>query len=459
MDISAILTKQEAFFYNGNTQNINDRVKKLKQLMACIEKHEEEVLQALNLDFRKSAYEGYMTELSMVYLELKDFIKNTSKWAKPKRVLQSIINFPATEYLQAQPFGKVLIIAPWNYPFMLAIQPLIAAIAAGNVIILKPSELTPNTASVIKKIIEEVFEPDWVKVIEGDVEVTTKILEQRFAKIFFTGSTAVGKIVHQAAAKHLTPVVLELGGKSPCVITASANLEVAVKRIVFGKFVNGGQTCIAPDFIWIDEKIKDKFLKLLKSRIIECYGEDIENNPDFPRIINAKNFNRLKSYLTNGTVYFGGQTNADTNYIAPTVLDEVRFKDEVMQDEIFGPILPVLTFSTLQEVVKHNHETEKPLAFYIFSTNKKEIDYLQKNMQFGGGCVNDVLSHIINKRVPFGGFGNSGMGNYHGKFGFSAFTHTRGFVIRKNWLDIPIKYAPYSNKMPILRKFFALLKV
>lgn len=458
MQIIDLLKSQELFFYKGNTLDVEKRILILKKLQKNIEIHEDAILNALKSDFGKSEYEGYMTELSMIYLELKEFISKTKRWAKPKKVISSIINFPSCEFVQKQPFGKVLIIAPWNYPFLLAIQPLIAAIATGNVVVLKPSELTPATSTIIKKIVEETFNPDWVSVIEGGIDVTTEILAQRFDKIFFTGSTAVGKIIHQAAAKYLTPVVLELGGKSPCIITASANLEIAAKRIVFGKFVNAGQTCIAPDFIWIEEKIKDTFLKLLKARIIESYGEDIENNPDFPRIINTNNFNRLKSYLTNGTVYFGGQTNVDTNFIAPTILDNISFKDEVMQDEIFGPILPILTYTQLEDVVKHNHETEKPLAFYIFSGDKKEIDFLQKNTQFGGGCVNDVLSHIINKRVPFGGFGNSGMGNYHGKFGFDTFSHSRGFVERKTWLDIPIKYAPYNKKMPILKKFFALLK-
>nr|WP_317632559.1 aldehyde dehydrogenase [uncultured Flavobacterium sp.] len=457
--MTSIFNEQKIFFNSGVTLSFQARKQKLLTLLQAIEQNEEAILAALYADFKKSEFEGFMTEIGMVYLDLKNHIKNLKSWMKPKSVRASVLNFPSKDYVQAHPFGQVLIISPWNYPFLLAIHPLISAIAAGNVVVLKPSELTTNTAAVLKKIIESVFDKNWVAVIEGDVEVTTQILKHRFDMIFFTGSTAVGKIVHQAAAKHLTPVVLELGGKSPCIVTASANLEVAVNRIVFGKFVNAGQTCIAPDFIWIHESVKSKFLELLHKRIVACYGTDIKNSPDFPRIINLKNYNRLVSYLNSGDKFFGGTVNEDDLYIEPTILNNVTFDDAVMQEEIFGPILPILTYNNLDEVIKHNQESEKPLAFYIFSGDSKEIQYLQSKTQFGGACINDVLSHIVNKNVPFGGVGNSGMGNYHGKFGFNAFSHSRGFVIRYNWLDVPIKYAPYLKKTDILKKFFSILKL
>lgn len=458
MDIQKIITNQREFYYSGQTLPYKARIEKLKLLKREIENQEQNILEALNQDFNKSFYEGYMTEVAMVYLDLKAHLKNLKKWMKPQTVWPSLLNFPSSECIQKQPFGSTLIISPWNYPFLLCIQPLISAIAAGNIVLLKPSELTPNTSQVIENILKNVFPEQWVSVIQGGVETTTEILKCRFDFIFFTGSPTVGKIIHQAAAQYLTPTVLELGGKSPCIITPSANLEVAANRIVFGKFVNAGQTCVAPDFIWIHESVKDKFLKILADRIVACYGTDIEKSDDFPRIINLKNFNRLKSLLNSGSVYFGGKTNEASLYIEPTILNDVSFKDVVMQDEIFGPILPVLTYNSLTEIVKYNHENEKPLAFYIFSSNKTEINSVLSQIQFGGGCVNDVLTHLVNKNLPLGGFGNSGMGNYHGKHGFDTFTHQRGFVNRGTWLDIPVKYAPYQSKMQILKFLINVLK-
>jgi aldehyde dehydrogenase (NAD+) len=458
MKISNIIENQRAFYYQGNTLTYKARLEKLKALKQEIEKQEQNILEALNQDFKKSYYEGYMTEIAMVYLDLKAHIKNLKKWMKPQTVWPSLLNFPSTEAIQKQPYGSTLIISPWNYPFLLCIQPLVSAIAAGNVVVLKPSELTPATSQIIENILKNVFPENWVKVIQGGVETTTEILACRFDFIFFTGSPTVGKIIHQAASQYLTPTVLELGGKSPCIITPSANLELAANRIVFGKFVNAGQTCVAPDFIWIHESVKDKFLKILAARIVFCYGTDIEKSDDFPRIINLKNFNRLKALLGSGKIYFGGKTNENSLYIEPTILNDVSFNDAVMQEEIFGPILPVLTYTSLDEVVEHNHANEKPLAFYIFSSNKTEINSVLSQVQFGGGCANDVLTHLVNKNLPLGGFGNSGMGNYHGKHGFDTFTHMRGFVNRGTWLDIPVKYAPYQGKISILKRLINVLK-
>ena len=450
-----IIQTQRAFFYEGNTSPIEFRKAALIKLKKLLNAYQEELIQAIHSDFKKSEFETILTEIAMIKLELRKHISNLKKWSKPQKVSSSILNFPSKDYIYKQPYGVVLIISPWNYPLLLAIQPLISAIAAGNCVVLKPSEVSSNTSAVIAKMINDNFPPEYISVILGDVEKTTEILENKFDKIFFTGSTSVGKIIQKKAAETLTPTVLELGGKSPCVITKSANLEIAAKRITFGKFVNAGQTCIAPDFIWIDESIKDDFLIILKRTIIDFYGNEIESNPDFPRVINNKQFLRLEKYLDNGKLYFGGKSDSNTNYIEPTILDEISFTDSIMQDEIFGPILPVLTFENLAEVVNHNHENEKPLAMYLFSTNETEIRNFMTQTQFGGGCVNDVLSHIINDKVPFGGFGSSGLGNYHGKFGFDAFVHFKSVLHRKNWLDFKIKYAPYAKKSGIIKKLLS----
>lgn len=450
-----IIQTQRAFFYEGNTSPIEFRNTALIKLKKLLNAYQEELIQAIHSDFKKSEFETILTEIAMIKLELRKHISNLKKWSRPQKVRASILNFPSSDYIYKQPYGVVLIISPWNYPLLLAIQPLISAIAAGNCVVLKPSEVSSNTSAVIAKMINDNFPTEYISVILGDVEKTTEILANKFDKIFFTGSTSVGKIIQKKAAETLTPTVLELGGKSPCVITKSANLEIAAKRITFGKFVNAGQTCIAPDFIWIDESIKDDFLIILKRTIIDFYGNEIESNPDFPRVINNKQFLRLEKYLDNGKLYFGGKSDSNTNYIEPTILDDISFTDLIMQDEIFGPILPVLTFKNLAEVVNHNHENEKPLAMYLFSTDQTEIKNFMTQTQFGGGCVNDVLSHIINDKVPFGGFGSSGLGNYHGKFGFDAFVHFKSVVHRKNWLDFKIKYAPYAKKSGIIKKLLS----
>lgn len=450
-----IVSQQRKFFYEGNTLSIAFRKKALLKLKKLLEIHQNELIKAIFDDFKKSEFETLMTEFAMLKFEINSHISNLKKWNKPERVRSSFLNFPSSDYILKQPYGVVLIISPWNYPLLLAIHPIISAIAAGNCVILKPSENTENTSEVLKKIINETFESNFIHVITGDVAVTTELLENRFDKIFFTGSTQVGKIIQEKAAKTLTPTVLELGGKSPCVVTSSANLEIAAKRIVFGKFVNAGQTCIAPDFIWIHKSIKNQFLEILKRTIVEFYGNDIQKNTDYPRIINTKQFDRLSSYLNDGILCFGGKIDRETCFIEPTILDNIKFDDEIMQHEIFGPILPILTFENLKELIDYNHENEKPLAMYLFSTDKKECKYFMNHTQFGGGCINDVLSHIVNSKVPFGGFGFSGLGNYHGKFGFNAFIHQKALVKRYNWLDIDFKYPPYAKKVNWFKKILS----
>jgi aldehyde dehydrogenase (NAD+) len=437
----------------SNKFNVSTRKEALVKLMDEIIKNENEIIQALYEDFKKPPFESIATEISYVISELKYTIKNINKWAKIKRVFPSIINFPSTDYIVKEPYGKVLIIAPWNYPFQLAIVPLIAAVAAGNQVTLKPSELTPKTSSIILKIIEKVFEHQHVKVIEGGVEVTQKLLAQRWDYIFFTGSVAVGKIVAKAAAEHLTPVTLELGGKNPCIIDETANLKLAAKRIVWGKFVNAGQTCIAPDYILIQEEMKSHFVNFMKNEITNAFGENPKNSSDFARIVNEKNWHRLVSMIEPEKIIFGGKTDVEDCYISPTLIEENNLDSLLMQEEIFGPILPIITYKKEKEIAKIISRYEKPLALYIFTDDRKFARKTILDYSFGGGCINDTVIHFANKRLPFGGVGHSGMGAYHGQLSFDTFSHHKGIVKKANWLDLNLRYAPYTNnKISTLKK-------
>lgn len=447
-----------SYFYSGKTRTLAHRKNCLIQFQRLLDQHQQEMIYALQADFNKPVFETMVTEITMLQKELTYFKKHLKAWVKPKSVRSSFLNFPSKEYIANQPFGVVLIIAPWNYPLLLSLQPVLAALAAGNCVVLKPSELTPNTSALLKKLIGKYFSPQYIQVIEGGVEETTALLEHKFDKIFFTGSTEVGKIVHQAAAKNVTPVVLELGGKSPCVITPSTNLKIAAKRIAFGKFVNAGQTCIAPDFIFIHPKVEQAFIQEMQIVLKEFYGAEPEKSPYFARIINEKHYHRIKQYVLNGEVLIGGQTNSKKRYIAPTLIKVTDFKDEVMQNEIFGPVLPLINYQQISEVIAYNHQNPKPLAFYVFGTNDTEIERLLNECQYGGACVNDCLSHIINPKLPFGGIGASGFGNYHGKFSYEAFSQTKGMVYRKNWFDSTLKYPPYTNnKINLIKKFFKFI--
>lgn len=428
------------------------RKKKLKQLLQVVINHEKEIISALYNDFKKPEFEVVVTETSYVISDLKDTIKNINSWAKPKWVLPSILNFPSSDYILHEPYGKVLIISPWNYPYQLALCPLIAAVAAGNQVVVKPSELTPNTSKIIAKIISEVFDKEHVEVAEGGIEVSEKLLAQRWDYIFFTGSVAVGKIVAKAAAEFLTPVTLELGGKNPCIIDKNCNIKLTAKRIVWGKFINAGQTCIAPDYIVANSKIKSKLIDALKEEIIIAYGENPEESKDFARIINTKNWKRLKSFLENETILYGGKINESDNYIAPTLLEDSKLDSLVMQDEIFGPILPIISYQEESEIEKIISKYEKPLSLYVFSNNTKWAKSIVKKYSFGGGCINDTVVHFSNKRLPFGGVGYSGIGAYHGRLSFETFSHKKAIVNKKTWLDLPIRYAPYSGKIKTLKK-------
>jgi acyl-CoA reductase-like NAD-dependent aldehyde dehydrogenase len=437
--------------------NIASRKEALTKLLNVIITHENEIIEALYTDFRKPAFEAVLTETNYVISELKDTIKNLSKWAKPKRVFPSILNFPSTDYIYKEPYGKVLIIAPWNYPFQLALCPLISAVAAGNQVVLKPSELTPKTSEIITKIIGKTFPVNHVEVIEGGLEVSQNLLSQRWDYIFFTGSVPVGKIVAKAAAENLTPVTLELGGKNPCIIDNTANLKLAAKRIVWGKFINAGQTCIAPDYILIQKDMKSHFVDFLKLEITKAYGENPKSSPDYARIVNTKNWLRLANMIDDKKVIFGGQTDIEDRYISPTLIDESSVDTLIMKDEIFGPLLPILSYENDAEINTVISKYEKPLSLYVFTEDKKFAQKIIKQYSFGGGCINDTVVHFSNKRLPFGGVGHSGIGAYHGRLSFDTFSHKKAIVKKANWLDLPMRYAPYKDKLNSIQKLLKWL--
>ena len=432
--------------------DVQYRKELLKKLLHVITQYEKQIIQALFDDFKKPAFEAVLTETNYVISDLKETIKNIDSWAKPKKVSSSLLNFPSTDYIYSEPYGHVLILSPWNYPFQLALCPLVAAVAAGNRVTLKPSELTPNTSTIIAKIISETFDIEEVMVKTGDANVAAALLKQRWDYIFFTGSVAVGKIVAKAAAENLTPVTLELGGKSPCIVDETANLELSARRIVWGKIINAGQTCVAPDYILVHQKIKADFIKVVIQEIEKALGANPEDSPDFARIINLKNWQRQVSLLENQTILYGGQSNQDTLFLAPTLLDEPAMDSPVMQEEIFGPILPILSYESKSDIEKIISRFEKPLALYLFSQNKAFIDEVLQQYSFGGGCINDTVIHLVNNRLPFGGVGHSGMGAYHGKLSFDIFSHKKAIVKRGNWLDLPLRYAPYKNKLDTIQK-------
>jgi aldehyde dehydrogenase (NAD+) len=429
----------------------------LKKLLKTIQRNEAQIIDALYKDFKKPAFETVITETSYVVSDLKHTISNLNSWSKPKRVWPSILNIPSSDFIYSEPYGRVLLIAPWNYPFQLAMCPMIAAVAAGNTVVLKPSELTFHTSQIITKIVEEVFDVKEVVVVNGGAAFTQSLLEKRWDYIFFTGSVPVGKIVAQAAAKYLTPITLELGGKNPCIIDENANLEVAAKRIVWSKFVNAGQTCIAPDYILVQGKEKYNLVELLKKEITRAYGENPEESKDFARIINPKNWKRLSEMIEPSKVLFGGIINEKDNYLSPTLIDEPSLSSEVMKDEIFGPILPIISYHDEKDLDKIILSFEKPLSLYVYSNDKDFAERMLTNYSFGGGCVNDCMIHFANKRLPFGGVGNSGMGAYHGKLGFDTFSHKKSIVKKPNWGDNNLRFAPYKNKLKYLKKILSWL--
>ncbi|MGE7656934.1 aldehyde dehydrogenase [Bacillus altitudinis] len=438
---------------NVQTPSVQERIRLLNDLKAAIKHHEKDILQALAHDLHKSEQEAYTTEIGMVYEEINHTVKHLHKWAKPSRAKTPLTHIGSKSMIIKEPYGSVLIIAPWNYPFQLALSPLVGAISAGNAVTLKPSELTPHVSNVIGTIVESVFQEDLAAVVEGGVDVSTELLKLPFDYIFFTGSVAVGKVVMEAAAKHLTPVTLELGGKSPCIVMPDADIKLAAKRITFGKFTNAGQTCIAPDYLLVHESIKEDLLREMTTCIRDFYGDQPETNPHFGKNVSQRHFDRLSQFLSNGTIVTGGQRNEQELKIAPTILDHITWEDPVMQEEIFGPILPVISFDSLQEAADMIKARPKPLALYLFTTNKETEAYILDNLSFGGGCINDTLMHVATPYLPFGGVGESGIGRYHGKESFFTFTHEKSVLRQTNRFDFSFRYPNAKNGLDIVRKF------
>lgn len=453
-EILNIFNKQKEFFNNNETLDINFRINTLKKLKMIIKENEDLIIEALYKDLRKSDFEAFATEIGILYDELNLHIKNLKSWAKKKRKKTPIIHFPAKSYIYKEPYGVVLIIGPFNYPFQLIISPLIGAISAGNCAIIKPSENSVNTALLLEKLINENFNEKYIKVVNplGGKETVSYLLDLKFDYIFFTGSIKVGKIIAEKASKNLIPITLELGGKSPCIIDETANLDLAAKRIVWGKFLNAGQTCVAPDYILIEKSIKDYFLMSLKSEIIKQFGSNIKSSPDFPRLINKSSLDRVKSYLNDGDVYFGGNYNDEDLYLEPTILTNIKNDSKIMVEEIFGPILPIIEYSTIDNAINYIRSKEKPLALYYFSENKNSINKVLSNVSSGGATVNDTIIHVASSTLPFGGVGLSGIGEYHGKASFDTFSHNKSVIERGTFLELPFRYAPYKNKLSLLKK-------
>lgn len=445
MKIDEILSLQREFFASGKTLPAKFRIDMLKKLYSAIKKYQPEIEDALTKDLGKSEFEGFMCEVGLVLTEISYMIKHTKSFARRKIVKTPLPQFASLSYTKATPYGNVLIMSPWNYPFLLTIDPLTDAIAAGNTAIVKPSAYSPATSGIIEKIISEIFPPEFVAVVTGGRKENAELLDKKFDMIFFTGSQNVGKEVLRHAAEYLTPAVLELGGKSPCIVDSSAKIKLAARRIVFAKFLNCGQTCVAPDYILCEKSVKDELVNAIISETKRQYGEKPLENPDFGRIVNEKHFERLLSLIDANKVVIGGDSNPDALQIEPTVMDNVTFGDKVMQEEIFGPILPILTYEKFDDIFTILKGKEKPLALYLFSENKSHQNAVVSRLSYGGGCINDAVIHLATSEMGFGGVGESGMGSYHGKTGFEAFSHTKSIVDKKTWMDLPMRYQPYNR--------------
>ncbi len=454
MDISELVNKQREFFMKGTTLEYSFRLAALQKLSAAITEMEPEIVAALTSDLNKSGIEGFMTEIGTVQGEIKYAIRNLSKWMKKEKVKTSLLLFPAKCYAVPEPFGVALIMSPWNYPFMLSISPLVGAIAAGNCSVIKPSAYTPTVAGIIEKLVKRCFDEEYCAVVLGSRKENTELLEQKFDYIFFTGSMAVGRVVMAAASKHLCPVTLELGGKSPVIVDETADIDLAAKRLVFGKYMNAGQTCVAPDYVLVHKSKKTELIDKLRHHISHCYPKDSSGAViDYPCIVNEKHFERLCGLMQNETVAIGGETDRDRLSIEPTVLENVSFDAPIMQEEIFGPLLPLIEYDHLDDAINEIRRRPKPLALYLFSSDKSVWQRIEKTVSFGGGCINDCLLHVSSPYLPFGGVGDSGMGRYHGKVSFDTFSHYKSIVNKSTKIDIDVRYRPYGKmKIKIIRK-------
>ncbi|MBQ7924928.1 MAG: aldehyde dehydrogenase [Lachnospiraceae bacterium] len=453
-EIIEIIGKQRAYFRSGATLPVQTRINALIKLRALLQANEQRISLALKEDLGKSAEESYMCEIGMVISEITHMINHIKRYTQVRKVLTPPAQFPARSYQKPCPYGVVLVISPWNYPLLLTLDPLVDAIAAGNTVVVKPSAYSPATSALIKDLLEQIFSPEYVAVITGGREENTYLLEEKFDYIFFTGSKAVGQTVLAKAAPFLTPVTLELGGKSPCIVDESANLKLAARRIIFGKYLNCGQTCVAPDYLLCHSSVKEELLDYLKEELHRQYGNNALDNPSYGKIINEKHFQRILGLINTDKLAEGGQSNANTLQIQPTILDNVIWEDAVMQEEIFGPLLPILTYDTIEEVIDTVGSHDKPLALYLFSCNKHNIRRITSQCAYGGGCINDTIIHLATSRLGFGGVGESGMGSYHGKHGFDTFTHYKSIVHKKTRLDLPMRYQPYEKTYHKLVRFF-----
>ncbi|WP_302740001.1 aldehyde dehydrogenase [uncultured Clostridium sp.] len=453
-DINLIFKNQKEFFESGKTINVDYRIKNLKKLNDIIKKNEDKILNELKKDLGKSSFEGYVTEVGILYDDINFHIKNVKKWSSEEKRKSPIVYYPSKSYIYKEPYGVTLIIGPFNYPFQLVIAQLIGAISAGNTAIIKPSENSRNIALLLEKLINENFPEEYLRVVNplGGKETVSLLLDKPFDYIFFTGSIRVGKLVMQKAAQHLTPVTLELGGKSPCIVDSDANLKLAAKRIVWGKFLNAGQTCVAPDYLCVHKSVKDELLKLIINEIRVQFGENVRNSEDYPRIVNKSSLERLSGYLNDGKIYYGGNIDEDNLYMEPTLIIKPDLNSPLMSDEIFGPILPILVYEDLDNVIKFINHREKPLALYYFSESKKKIKYVLTSTTSGGVTINDTIIHVANPNLPFGGVGNSGVGKYHGKESFETFTHNKSVMKRGTFIEFNIRFAPYKNKLNLVKR-------
>jgi aldehyde dehydrogenase (NAD+) len=447
-----LIVKQREFFSTGHTKSLDFRIQSLQKLKDLITSHEQELLTALKADLNKSEFDAYITEIGILLEEIRFTMKHLKKWAKPRKVKSSLAQIGSKSMIYPEPYGVVLIISPWNYPFQLAVAPLIGAIAAGNCAVLKPSELTLATSELLGKMISNAFPPEYITVIQGGVETSQALLKERWDYIFFTGSVSVGKIVMEAAAKYLTPVTLELGGKSPCIVHRDANLRLAAKRIAWGKFINAGQTCVAPDYVYIHREVEKQFLTLLEKAIKELYTENVFKSGEFTRIVSEKHYNRLTHFIERSSIYLGGQYDSSTFTIEPTVLKDVSWEDDVMQEEIFGPILPLLTYDDPTELIQEIQQRPKPLALYVFSEKESFQHTILENISFGGGCINDTVYHLSSPYLPFGGVGESRVGAYHGKGSFDTFSHEKSILKQTTAVDLPFRYQNRKNGLKLLKR-------
>ncbi len=450
-DLQTLIGFQKKFFEQGKTISANFRIEQLRKLRKLILACENDIATALKQDLGKSAFEAYATEIGIVLEELRLFINKTKRWSKPAKVADPLASFPSSSFIFPEPHGVTLIISPWNYPFQLAIAPLVASIAAGNCSIIKPSEISTHTSKIIEKLINDHFEPEFLHVVNGDASVSQQLLQLPFDMIFFTGSPRVGKLIMKAAAELLVPVVLELGGKSPVLVDETVNIDLAAKRIMWGKGINAGQTCIAPDYVLVHHSVHDKLVDAMQEAVVEMYGKDLKKHPDFPRIINRMNVLRMQQLMLGGKIVSGGEIDEAEKYVPLTIITHPNIDSALMQEEIFGPLLPVISYQTTEEAIAFIRQKPKPLAFYVFTNDRKRLKLILTRVSAGGITVNDTIMHFTNGALPFGGAGYSGIGSYHGKAGFAAFSHLKPVMKRATWLDIPLRYPPFGNKLKLIK--------